>query len=600
MKLDFIDHDKLFVDRTNMRYARKAPDVADILPSVRKRGILVPLIVKPANDEGHSGIVAGFRRWTANAIVRAEGIDHGPLPCAILEDGDDAAAIEASLIENCERRDPDEVTQWESFVRLVREGRSVEDISETFGIPELGVQRILSLGNLLPRVRDLYRKEQIDAATVRHLTLASKSQQRAWLALIDDPEGYAPTGRQLKAWLFGGQAISTDKALFDLADYKGRIIGDLFEKDRFFTDVEAFWTAQNATIEARRSAYLDAGWPDVVIVPSGESFQTWEHAKAPKRKGGRVYIDVRANGEVVFHEGYVTAKEARRLEKDEPIASGSKPIRAEVTSAMQTYIDLHRHAAARAALLGHPHVALRLMVAHAIAGSPLWTVKVEAQRTGNADIRESVETCSGETAFDAKRRTVLALLGFSPEEPTVTGGNDDGFGLVGVFLALLALSDHALMEVIGIVMGETLAAGSAIVEAVGEEIGVDMARYWQADDAFFEALRDKEVMVAIVAEVAGDMVARANAKETGKVLKRIVRDHLDGAGGRSKVEGWVPRWLAFPPSAYTTRGGVGSVEAVALVAAARSRGEQPDPSGPGVVEPLPEPETEVDPIPLAA
>jgi ParB family chromosome partitioning protein len=31
-----------------------------------------------------------------------------------------------------------------------------------------------------------------------------------------------------------------------------------------------FWTEQNAAIDARREAYLDAGWPDVVISLSGE------------------------------------------------------------------------------------------------------------------------------------------------------------------------------------------------------------------------------------------------------------------------------------------------------------------------------------------
>ena len=89
-----------------------------------------------------------------------------------------------------------------------------------------------------------------------------------------------------------------------------------------------------------------------------------------------------------------------------------------------------------------------------------------------------------------KRRAVLDLLGFSPEEPTVTGGNGDDFGLVGVFLRLLDVPDRAVMDVIVIVMGETLASGSAAIEAVGGEIGVDMARYWQADDAFFECVRD--------------------------------------------------------------------------------------------------------------
>lgn len=57
--------------------------------------------------------------------------------------------------------------------------------------------------------------------------------------------------------------------------------------------------------------------------------------------------------------------------------------RPEVTSAMQTYIDPHPHAAVRTALTGQPGITLRLMVAHAIAGSPLWSVKSEPQRAGN-------------------------------------------------------------------------------------------------------------------------------------------------------------------------------------------------------------------------
>ncbi|MBN9990895.1 hypothetical protein JND45_16295, partial [Listeria monocytogenes] len=45
----------------------------------------------------------------------------------------------------------------------------------------------------------------------------------------------------------------------------------------------------------------------------------------------------------------------------------------------------------------------------------------------------------------------------------------------------------------------------------------------------------------------------------GKVKRQIIRDCLTGANGRAKVEGWVPRWMAFPPAAYTLRGGVQTV-----------------------------------------
>jgi ParB family chromosome partitioning protein len=575
MTLVFIDQDKLSVSRTNMRYGKKAPDVSDLLPTVRKRGVIQTLLVRPNCEDGHFEIVAGSRRFHAARIVAAETGEAEPLPCRILAENDDAAAIEASMIENLARLDADEVTQWETFTRLVKEGRDIADIAATFGLPDLTIARVLALGNLLPRIRSLYASEKIDRATVRHLTLASKSQQRAWLALFDDPDSYVPTGHQLKAWLFGGQSIPARFALFDLDGFKGATVADLFGDDRYFADADAFWTAQNEAIEARRAAYLEEGWSDVVIIPASEHFHSWEYEKAGKRKGGRVYVDVRSTGEVTFHEGYLSAKEARRAARgDGP--EPTKLARPEVTSTMQTYLDLHRHAAVRAALLGHPGIALRLMVAHAIGGSHLWRVSPEPQTTRNDEVRESLETCRGETLFDERRRAVLGVLGFSPEEPTVTGGNGDDYGVAGIFLRLIDLSDPVVMEIITVVMGETLASGSAAVAAAGMQIGVDMADWWQADAAFFELIRDREVLSQIVAEVAGEMVATANAGEKTKTLKRIVRDHLDGADGRAKVERWVPKWLGFPASAYTTRGGVGTVAAHAKVEAARTPEPDPD------------------------
>jgi ParB family transcriptional regulator, chromosome partitioning protein len=572
MELQFIDLGKLSVSKANMRHAKKTPDVSDILPTVRKRGIIVPILVRPNCEPDSYEVVAGARRFHAANLIaderRAEGQDVEPMPCAILSEADDASAIEASLIENISRLDADEVTEWETFTRLVKEGQTPADIAATFGLPDLTVTRVLALGNLLPRIRSLYAAEKIDCATVRHLTLASKSQQRAWLALFDDADAYVPTGHQLKAWLFGGQSIPARFALFDLDSFAGTIVSDLFGEDRYFADADAFWAAQNAAIEARRAAYLDEGWSDVVIVPPTDYFHSWEYEKAGKRRGGRVYVDVRSTGEVTFHEGYVTRKEARRLESDD-LNEVAKTKRPEITSTMQTYVDLHRHAAVRASLLSHPQLALRLMVAHAIVGSHLWTVRPEPQTTRNDEVRESIETSRAEAVFDERRRAVLDLLGFSPEEPTVTGGNGDDYGVAGLFLRLIGLPDAAVLELITVVIGETLAAGSAAVEAVGAEVGLDMADWWQADAAFFSLLRDREVLGALVAEVAGEVVASANIGEKSKTLKRIIGDHVDGAGGRPKVERWVPRWMQFPPRAYTGRGGVGTITAHAKVAAAR-------------------------------
>jgi len=577
MQLAHIALDHLSISPANMRASKKAPAIGDILPSVRARGVLVPLLVRANGSPDTYEIVAGRRRFFAAKAVADESGTTEPLPCAVMEAGDDAAALEASLIENTARLDPSEVVQWETFTKLIREGRTPQDIAMTFGLPDLTVRRVLALGNLLPRIRALYASEQIDRVTIRHLTLASKSQQKAWLALAEDDDAYCPTGHQLKAWLFGGQSIAVKHALFEVEASGLTTIADLFGEDAYFADPDAFWAAQNAALSAKRVAYIEDGWADAIIVPSTEHFAAWEYEKAGKRKGGRVYLAVRSSGEVTIHEGCVSRREAARAARGETGDPDRKPARPEVTSTMQTYLDLHRHAAVRASLTGHPGVALRLMIAHVIAGSPLIRVSPEPQATRNEEVRDSLDNSKAEAAFDGRRRAVLALLGYDEDTPTVVGGRMAGIGydgsLVTVFHRLLDLPDPAVMEVLTIVMGETLDSGSVAVEAVGLHLGVDMASYWQADVAFFSLLRDREVLTRIVAEVAGEAVAAANATEKTKAMKTIVRDNLGGENGREKVAGWVPRWMAFPPSAYTTRGGFGTVAAHARVAAAAAEEE---------------------------
>lgn len=584
MKLEFIQLDKLTVSKTNMRWGKKDPDVSDILPSIRKRGVIQPILVRPGRAPDAFEIVAGRRRFTAALIDaeerRVDGREVEPLPCAILDSGDDADAVEASLIENVARLDADEVTLWATFTRLVKEGRSIEDIGATFCLPDLAVRRVLALGSLLPRIRTMYGKGEIDAASIRHLTMATKRQQTEWLALVDDKKSNAPIGRQLKAWLLGGQSIPVALALFDIEASGLATVADLFGEDRFFTDPDAFWTAQHAAIEERRQAYLADGWGEVVVVPANEYFARYEHDERSKAKGGRVYIDVNASGEVEFHEGYLTRKEARRGTK-EGAAPAEKAKRPEISSAAQTYVDLHRHAAVRAALTDRPAVALRLMVAHLLVGSSLWIVRREAQGSRDPATVESIANSAGELQFCACRQAVLALLDMPTDRADLTrssGWEDDE--IVRIFFRLLDLPDDAVMDVIAVAMGETLMAGGTAVEAAGTVIGLDMADWWEADGAFLDLVRDKEVMTEMVAEVAGRKVADANARETGKTLKRIVADHLSGAGGRDKVNGWVPKWLAFPPAAYTARGGVGTVRRARIVAAAREE-DDPAPTTPG-------------------
>ena len=73
MKLDFIPLDKLSVSKANMRFSKSAPDVSDILPTVRKRGVIQPIIVRPQSCpepvEGGLGKGGPLHRLTPPQIL---------------------------------------------------------------------------------------------------------------------------------------------------------------------------------------------------------------------------------------------------------------------------------------------------------------------------------------------------------------------------------------------------------------------------------------------------------------------------------------------------------------------------------------------------
>ena len=561
MKLNHLTLDQLKLSSVNVRQ-RGGKEIADLLPSIRSLGIIQPLLVRP-NCEGFE-IVAGQRRFHALVkLASDEGYDE-PVPCIVMEEGDDAKAIEASLAENVARLPMDEIDQYKAFAALKAEGLDVAGIARLFGVTERLVDQRLAIAGIIEPILNAYRKDEIGAETLRVLTMATPKQQKTWWKLFRSEEDYAPQGRSLREWLLGGASIPVSNALFDLEQYTGVILSDLFGEERYFSNAEAFWQLQNAAIAERREAYLEAGWGEVVILDVGERFHAWNHVKTPKKKGGKVFVAITHDGEVAFHEGWLSEKEARKKEKtqnrnasaandDAPEVPVGRP---EITKAMRNYLGLHRHAAVRTELLVHPGVALRLAVAHMIAGSSLWRVQADPQRADGNAIRGSLAASIAEAGFAEERRHIRSLLGIEDEAdtPIVPRQHDYGLNrdLAELFARLTVMDDKDVMRVLTFVMAETLEAHGDIVETLGAQFGTDMRLWWQPDEAFFHLLRDKEAINAIVREVGGDNTADAHVSSTAKVQKKIVADCLKGEG-RTKVEGWLPRYMQFPQAGYTPR-----------------------------------------------
>ena len=90
---------------------------------------------------------------------------------------------------------------------------------------------------------------------------------------------------------------------------------------------------------------------------------------------------------------------------------------------------------------------------------------------------------------------------------------------------------------------------------------------WQPDGTVFELLDGKDVVQAMLTDIASPAVADGNKGETSKVQKGIIKDYLHGTNGREHKMDWLPPYFQFPLKAYTTRGGTGCGDSWNKVAA---------------------------------
>ena len=103
-----VEISKLFVGKTNVR---KSPgDVGDLVDSVKEKGILEPVLVRPIG--GRYELVVGSRRFEASKIAGLKKIP------SIVRPMTDEEAIIVSLVENIQRREIEPEEEYDAILAL--------------------------------------------------------------------------------------------------------------------------------------------------------------------------------------------------------------------------------------------------------------------------------------------------------------------------------------------------------------------------------------------------------------------------------------------------------------------------------------------------
>lgn len=199
--------------------------IADLVESVRTKGVLQPILVRP--HDGMYEIIAGERRWRAAQRAQLHEVP------VIIRDLTDKEALEVALVENLQRQDLTALEEAEGYRRLVEEfSHTQEELARAVGKSRSHVANMMRLLALPGPVKEMLDQGQLSAGHARALLTAV------------DPVGLARqvVDKQLNVRqtekLAGGEGVPAGKP------GKGKSQGKLFDKDADTAALERDLTEQ--------------------------------------------------------------------------------------------------------------------------------------------------------------------------------------------------------------------------------------------------------------------------------------------------------------------------------------------------------------------
>lgn len=169
-RVKILSLDELIVNPNQPRQDFDKDTLKELSVSIKRYGILQPLIVTPDGDKYM--IIAGERRYRAANLA---GLDTVP---TLIRSSEELERLEIGLIENVQRVDLSPLEQAESIARLHEQFNiTLSDIAKRLGKAENTIINTLRLLQLNENVKEALNKKQI-----------SEGHAKALLALKADDE----------------------------------------------------------------------------------------------------------------------------------------------------------------------------------------------------------------------------------------------------------------------------------------------------------------------------------------------------------------------------------------------------------------------------
>ena len=187
--------------RLNPRKDFRDEELAELAESIRSKGLVQPIIVRPAAAGGYE-IVAGERRWRA---AQKAGLHTVPV---IARDLTDKEVLELAIIENVQRADLNAIEEATGYRELIeRFSYSQEQLSDIIGKSRSHVANTLRLLKLPEAVQAMVQDGRLTAGHARALVGRDDAEAIA-RRILDENLNV----RQVEALVQDGGAAETESS----------------------------------------------------------------------------------------------------------------------------------------------------------------------------------------------------------------------------------------------------------------------------------------------------------------------------------------------------------------------------------------------------
>jgi ParB family chromosome partitioning protein len=172
-----VDVEDLLPNPLQPRQEFDQESISELARSIEETGILQPLVVVP--EENHYKIVVGERRWRA-----AQKIGLAKIP-AIVRHLSEEEQIEASLVENLQRKDLNPIEVALSYQKLIQElSYTQETVAKKVGKDRTSVTNFLRLLKLPPEIQKMVAEGKISMGHARALITLENPDQQIFLSRL--------------------------------------------------------------------------------------------------------------------------------------------------------------------------------------------------------------------------------------------------------------------------------------------------------------------------------------------------------------------------------------------------------------------------------